>query len=163
MNKLKKLIITAMVLVLAVAIISPIQAGLTDTITVTLQPQATASISCNQSTWIPSAALGGHEQTSTTWGNLSNDGEINVSVTIKGSNTTAWTIHDTTTAHNQFVMRFYNGAAWEGFDYDEETFSSDLPAYGTDYKQFGLNVSMPSTSSTNTNQTVTITFTATAL
>jgi len=60
-------------------------------------------------------------------------------------------------------MRFYNGATWEGFDYDEETFTTDLPPTGVDYKHFGLNVSMPITSSTNDNQIVTITFTATAL
>lgn len=160
---MKKILIGVIAIVLALAMITPVQAGLTDTITVTLQPGATASITCNQSTWDPTCSLGESEQTSTTWGNLSNDGEVNVSVTIKGTNTTNWDIHDTTTAHDQFVMRFYNGATWEGFDYDEETYTSDLPASGADYKQFGLNVSMPPTSSSNDNQVVTVTFTATAL
>ena len=157
---MKKLIAILAAVVMACAFAPMASADGVETIEVTLTPNASANITCNRTAWAPGCGLGEQNRTSQTWGNLDNSGTVSVGVTIQGENTAAWTIHDTTAAHNQFLAEFYV-TGWEGYDADAETFDAGI-AYDESVN-FGLGVDMPDSTSVSATQYFTITFTATAL
>lgn len=103
---MKKITVILLLSILTIATITPLViGGNTDTINVTLNPQATADIEINQPSWSPSAALGGTEQTSASWATLSNVGQVQVDVTVKANNTAAWTL-GSSAGHNQFYLAY---------------------------------------------------------
>jgi hypothetical protein len=102
---MKKLTIGLLLLLIIATITPSVFSGNTDTIVVTLNPQATASISVNQPSWSPGAGLGGTEQTSTSWATLTNDGLIQVDVTVEANNTAAWTL-ESPIGHNKFLLSY---------------------------------------------------------
>jgi hypothetical protein len=132
----------------------------TDTIVVTLSPNATADIEVDQPTWAPSVGLGSDIQTAADWANLTNEGYVDVLVEVNATNTAAWTLAETA-AHDAFKLATIGVAKTLTVAY--QTFVADLPASGTTWQTFGLNVTMPTSSSTNISQTTTITFKATVL
>jgi hypothetical protein len=127
-------------------------------IELSLLPDATESIFCNRSEWKPSSGLGSHEATSLIWGYIENDGIIPTDVTIRATNSTAWTLN-LTVGHNKFNFSSNIGNGWLPITYLDTAFILDLDAGQN--KSFGLRTYLPTSSSTNQNQTVTITFTAT--
>jgi len=150
------LIATAM----ACAFAPLVGAGTTDTIVVTLSPSATASISVDQSIWSPVCKLGETNSTSATWATITNNGDINVRVDINASNTESWTIAGSA-GHDQFKLETLGIALT--LTASPQTFIANLPSDGGNTAQFGLKVTMPTTSSSSNTQHLTITFTATAL
>ena len=158
---MKKLIIGLVVLAM-VSLSLPVSAGNTDTITVTLSPQATIDISVSPDSWTPTASLNHSDNTTTTYFTIDTlDTDVNISIDVKASNTADWTIGDTA-SHDVFVLGITpNGGSETELTTSDQTIWDDVSP-GND-PQFGLNLDMPTTSSTSQDQTVTITFTASAL
>jgi hypothetical protein len=156
---MRKLIAILIATAMACAFAPMVGADGTETIVVTLDPQETVDITCNQTEWNPSCALNGTESTATTWGGITNTGDINVKISIEATDSVDWTI-ETTAGHDQFVLETL-GADAQGITTDPEPWITDLP--GDDVVSFGLKVTMPTTSSTSVSQETTITFTATVL
>lgn len=139
-----------------------IGAGPTDTIEVTLDPQASASITVDQSTWTPSCKLNEDNSTAIDWATITNDGDVNVSVTIDAENSENWTIAGSA-SHNQFKLEVL-GALAIVLTASPQPFITDLPTdAGDNTETLGLKITMPSTSSSSDAQHVTITFEATTL
>jgi len=160
---MKKIVVGLLITTLILSMLS-VQAG-TETITITMDPQETINIECNQSAWDPSAKLGENEATSATWGNLTNEGDVAVLVNISATNSTGWTLENTA-GHNQFNLSWTtDGSAFTLITTDDQTFDANIPASGQsgNYTTFGLKLYMPTSTSTGDVQTSTITFTATAL
>ncbi len=128
-----------------------------DKIFVTLDPQTTANISINKTTWSPTANIGESETTGLSHFNLENIGNVQVDVYVNTSNTADW-ISASSPAHNQFNLNYNKGSGWTMINTTSSIFSTDI-AYNEDV-DFGLQLYMPTSSSTNTNQQSTITFTA---
>lgn len=156
-------IIAILVGAMLCAFIAPTtMAGPTDTIVVTLTPGMTANITVTPGTWDgESAAVGAAKASSlATDFNLSNVGTGQVSVDVKATDTAAWTLAGTA-GHDAFVLET------DGPDVtlttSDQDFVNALPAEGGGvyYEEFGLSVTMPTTSSVSAAQETTITFTAT--
>ena len=159
---MRKLLIGATALVMMLAMTLPAMGDTTDTIEVTLDPSAEISISVDQATWTPTCGLGEENETATDWATITNDGEVNVTVNVKAEDSNDWTI-ESAEGHDQFVLRMYIGSSWTALTDEDQIFTEDFPPYaGADTIDFGLNVTMPTTSSTSQSQSVTITFTASA-
>jgi hypothetical protein len=159
---MKKLIAILLATVMACSFVTFAGAGDTDTINVTLTPNAIANINVNQSAWNGGAVgLGQNSSTAANWANLTNDGSVSVSVSISAVPTGVWTISPTR-GHNQFVL--LTSGIVRTLTVAPQVFINPLhPANdGTpQYANFGLTVNMPTSSSTNSSQAITITFTGT--
>lgn len=158
---MRKIIISIVVLAMAMSFIMPALGSDTDTINVTLNPQAEISILVDQGSWTPSCGLNETNETASDWANILNDGDVNASVTIDAANTEDWTIAGSAT-HNQFKLEVIGTEAIV-LTASPQAWLSDLPDAGDPGIDFGLKVTMPTSSSTNVAQHVTITFAATAL
>jgi hypothetical protein len=160
---MRKIIAILVAMAMACVFTPMIGADGTETILVTLDPSASANITCNQSAWSPSCILAGTESTSVTWGKVENTGLVAVSVVVKATDSAAWTIV-AAEAHNVFQLDITGGNA-VALTTGDQSFDSNIAAAGQagDETTFGLKVDMPTTSSTNTAQTSTITFTATVI
>jgi hypothetical protein len=134
------------------------ESGQNDTVDVTLTPSASANISVNRSTWLPSAGLGGNELSGATWANLDNTGTIQVDVTVNATDTSEWTL-EASPGHNQFNLSFTLGSGYTAITTTQSVFKNDI-AYN-ESQDFGLRVYMPTSSSSNSSQQTTITFVAT--
>ena len=99
---MNKKIVGILICLMLVAMITP-ALGDTDTIDVTLNPQATADIEVDESSWNPSCGLAGDESTAGDWATLTNNGLVQVDVTIKANNTNDW-ILSSSPGHDQFVL-----------------------------------------------------------
>jgi len=118
-EKILVLLIFGLMLMTATPVIF---AGNVDNVTVTLSPQATASISVDQSSWTPDAGLGESESTAGDWATLTNNGPVQVDVTIKANNTNDWILANSA-GHNQFsLFSLINGNLQ---DYEQYTGSKD--------------------------------------
>ena len=151
---------------LASMVFAPTTLGNTETITVTLTPAATANITIDKSTWEPGCGIGETNQTATDWGTCMNDGSVavNVTVNITADVGTVWTVSaDATPGHDEPAFAIYDNemppADWELLSTTQSEFATNI-AYDSE-QTFGLNVSMPPSTSTNVDQTFTITFVAT--
>jgi len=163
-NKDMKKLIAIIILGMMACFPFATQAGPTDQITATFNPTIDVSILLNVSTWSSTVALGLTDETATDWGNVSNNGDVDVILNVSATDTVDWTIHATTPGHDQFVF------ALTGFDdvnltttnytYDASFTANTGPP---EYHHFGLKVWMPTTSSTGDQQTTTITFSAEVL
>ncbi len=131
--------------------------GSSDKIWVTLDPQTTANITVNKSSWNPSVNIGENESTGLSFFNLDNSGNVQVDVSVNASDTMNWSIA-MSPSHNQFNLSYNTGSGWNLLDTIASSFASNL-AYDEDV-DFGLQLFMPTSSSTNSNQQSTITFTA---
>jgi hypothetical protein len=120
------------------------------------------SISLNDSAWDPgdlSIGASSYNATSDTAFNLTNEGNIKINVRISGENITfngasyTWYINETTSIDN-YTLQFKKsgGASWTPINYSNLSFVTDLQ-YNSDYftytywQQFGLNITMPTSSS----------------
>lgn len=112
----EKIVIIGILLILIIATTPSVFSGDTDDINVTLNPQATASITVNQASWSPSCSLGETEQTSGTWATLTNDGDVQVDVTIKANNTNDWTLG--TVGHDQFKLGWLVQGSVQKYEYN---------------------------------------------
>jgi hypothetical protein len=131
-------------------------------INVTLNPTATVDISCNQSVWASSAALGTSDATERAgdWANITNAGNVQVSVSVKAADADeVWTI-GATAAHNVFHINVTGTNAVEPLTAAPQSFYANMAVDA--YTHFGLALDMPTTSSTNASQHFAITFQATA-
>jgi len=160
-RNMKKILILAIVIAMISSFVMPAIAGNTDTIEVTLTPNAEADITVDQSQFNVTG-LGSHNTTATDWATLTNSGDVSVSVDVSAENTTNWELD--TVGHNSFNLTITGdgGAIAGALKWDiAETFDADILHGAT--VTFGLESYMPTSSSTNTEQTLTITFSATAL
>jgi len=113
-EKILVLLIFGLMLMTATPVIF---AGNVDNVTVTLSPQATASIIVNQSSWTPDAGLGESESTAGDWATLTNNGLVQVDVTIKANNTNDWTL-SSSAGHNKFLLQWLvKGNSEKRFEY----------------------------------------------
>lgn len=155
--------ILAILIGLAMVMVIPsAMADDTQVISVTLTPNSTAAITCNQTTWSPSCGIGGNESTTGGWGNITNSGTVYVSVAVNASDSTNWTL-EAAAGHDQFTLSVDGGdMTAEALDGNTpETFDASLANGATE--DFDLTVFMPTSSSTNTAQGFDITFVATIL
>jgi hypothetical protein len=131
----------------------------TATIALSATPSATASITCNRSTWAPPCGVGSQAATVGHWGNITNTGIVYVTIKVKVTNPGTWTIGGSA-SHNVFKM---DCTPFQGADIvltvNDQTFAANLANAAK--KDFGLSIIMPISSSTNVDQTTIITFTAT--
>ena len=103
---MNKKIVGILICLMLIALITPVL-GDTDTIDVTLNPQATASITVDQSSWNPSAGLGDSESTAGDWATLTNNGLVQVDVTIKANDTNDWSlVTPTSIGHDSFSLQY---------------------------------------------------------
>jgi len=144
--------------------IIPANAGETATITVTVTPSGTLSITVSPTTWDNGElAYGSSNSTSGGYFTVTNDGTITCKVQIKASDTTDWTL-STSAGYNQFVMKASTdgGTTWSltlttSF---QDLFSSIDPSSSD---TFDLQLTMPTSGSTSTQQTITVTLQAVSL
>ena len=144
--------------------IIPVNAGETATITVTVTPSGTLSITVSPTTWDNGElAYGSSNSTSGGYFTVTNDGTITCKVQIKASDTTDWTL-STSAGYNQFVMKASTdgGNTWSltlttSF---QDLFSSIDPSSSD---TFDLQLTMPTSGSTSTQQTITVTLQAVSL
>lgn len=159
---MRKLIAILLATVMACSFVTFAGAGDTDSIAVTLTPNAIANILVNQSTWNGGAVgLGQNSSTAANWANLTNEGSVSVSVAISVANPTIWTISPTR-GHNQFVL--LTSGIVKTLTVAPQVFINPLMPKNDgspQYANFGLTVNMPTSSSTNSSQVITITFTGT--
>jgi hypothetical protein len=99
--------------------------------------------------------------TNTTDFTLDNNGTVQVDVTVVGTNSAGWTL-DTSAGHNQFALdyKLNDTGDWTDITTTPVTFASDLAH--DQYKEFGLQIALPTTTSQTSTQNLQITFTATA-
>ena len=165
MKKIKAILTACMMVSLAGMLFAPSTMGANESINVTLTPDATANITLDQNSWDgEGAGIGEFGQTAENWGNCTNDGSVAVDVTvnISADADTEWTVSaDATAGHDEPAFAIYDNDAtnWELLNTTHSTFKSNL-AYNA-VQPFGLNVSMPPSTSTNVDQNFTITFVAT--
>ena len=144
--------------------IIPVNAGETATITVTVTPSGTLSITVSPTTWDNGElAYGSSNSTSGGHFTVTNDGTITCKVQIKASDTTDWTL-STSAGYNQFVMKASTdgGTTW-GLTLTtsfQDLFSSIDPSSSD---TFDLQLTMPTSGSTSTQQTITVTLQAVSL
>lgn len=93
-----------MAIITTIAMFSSISAN-NENIVITLDPQATISISLNQNSWQPDCAIGDGESTELDWATITNNGDITVDVTVNATNTTDW-ILGTSVGHNIFNLAY---------------------------------------------------------
>jgi len=162
---MKKVEIGILIGILLVGILQPVLAE-SDTVTVTVTPSGTVSITISPtSVDFGTVAYGSSVNTTTNYFTLSNNGTLAVSVTVKGSNTTSWTL-GSTPAYNVFRLIVTKNSAWGDADditltTSDQTFLSSLEPDNS--QTFGLKLDMPTGGDTTAQQTITVTFTATAL
>ena len=161
---MRKQILVLLVALAMTSIVPLVGAGNTATINVTLNPQTTININVNRSgVWTSNAALGTTDATATNYFNLTNDGNVAITVTATGNNTHDWLLADEP-AHNAFVMDITGDHAMN-LTVTHDAFAAMVPLHdgiGDTYINFGLKVYMPTTSSTAAEQHFAITFKATA-
>lgn len=100
-----------------------------------------ASITVTPSTWDQgSLALGSSNETSGPYFNLSNEGDVAINVTVKGSNATnssgfSWNLTSTSATNNFTVEYKKDGdAGWSNINLTYDTFVTDLPiGWGKDF------------------------------
>lgn len=109
-------------------------------------------------TWYPGCGIGGNDSTTGDYYNLSNEGTVQVDVTIAGANTTDWTL-GTSAGHNVTNVSYDVSGTWDVFTWEAESFADNLA--WDEWQNFDLQIYMPTSTSTATNQTITVTFTAT--
>ena len=111
MNGMKTIVSIAIGLMMIATIVPMmpnVKASDNDNIIITMNPGGTASITCTQSTWSPSVSIGGNAATAPDWGTVTNDGTVQVDVSVNATNTAAWTI-GSSSANNQFQMQWGTG------------------------------------------------------
>ena len=116
------------------------------------------SAGAGQATWYPGCGIGGNDATTGDFYNLSNEGTVQVDVTIAGANTTDWTL-GTSPGHNVTNVSYDISGTWNVFTWESETFVDDLA--WNEWQNFDLQIYMPTSTSTANNQEITVTFTAT--
>jgi hypothetical protein len=160
----KKKCTIALVVMVALASFGamPLQGDSTQYITVVLSVNADAEISVNKSIWTANnAGVGECAQTTTDWGLLDNTGvvDVDVAINITKKEGTVWDVsEDGEAGHNKPAFRFYRDS-WQILNETQQTFYAALSHQSS--TTFGLNVTMPSSTSTNQDQNFTITFVAT--
>jgi hypothetical protein len=108
---MKKILAVLLSIILCAFSAPMIYAGESDTILVTMDPQATINITVNPSTWMPNVALGNINASDTDTFTLTNeDGRLMVDVTINASDSTGWLL-GSSPAHNQFQLQYGAGAS----------------------------------------------------
>jgi hypothetical protein len=160
-TNMKKIIAILVAIAMACTFAPMVGADGTEQIEVTLSPNATANITCNQTVWAPSCGLAGTESTSVTWGKVVNAGTVAVNVSARAidSLSLAWTLENAE-GHDMFQLDI-TGANSVALTTEDKVFDGSMA--WDDETTFGLKVDMPTSSSTNTNQITVITFTATVL
>jgi hypothetical protein len=160
-EKIMKKLLAMLIAISMAAVFAPMASADSDVILVTLTPGATADVYVNQTTWSPTATLGNWEATSATWGLVQNNGTVAVDVDVKAEDTASWTLAGAAAA-DTFVLEILGDNAIT-LTTGDQTWEDPLEANGVGGYQesFGLNVTMPTSSSTNTAQTTNITFTST--
>lgn len=145
------------------AVFTPSVMGNNQEIQITLTPNATATISCNQTDWAPGCGINEEAWTSANWGAINNTGSVSVSVDVNASDSGDWNLSSSAIGNDQFRFNITGAELSEHwFNGDTSaTFDSDLP-YDTS-ETFRLGVQMPSSTSTNSTQQFKVTFVATAL
>lgn len=133
----------------------------TATITVTVTPSGTLSITVNPTTWA-NGQLSYGSSNSTTGGyfNVTNDGTVSCKVQIKASDTADWTL-GSSAGYNQFVMQASTdgGSTWSltlSTTFQDLFAKIDPSAYST----FDLKLTMPTSGSSTSQQTITVTLQA---
>lgn len=124
------------------------------------------SLSINVTPWNWNAGTinyNSYNNTSKTYFNLTNKGNVKINVKIHGENITwdgnIWHINDTT-GENNFTLEYAkNDSSWVNIDYTNSSFRENLYPWNsskwwfykiwpyTYWQQFGLNLSMPTSSS----------------
>lgn len=155
---MKKIIVSLFAIMMISTFMMPASADEIQTITITVENYAVASILLNETAWATSAPLGDSE---TELFNLENNGSVTVDVAIRASNTTNWFI-DSSPAHNNFALRYNNTGGAVGdveISWPDSTFYEGMAHDGD--VDFVLTLLLPVTSSVATAQEITVTFTAT--
>lgn len=165
MKKIKAILTACMMVTLAGMLFAPSTIGSEESIAVTLTPSADANITLDQDTWHPGCGIGEINETNTDWGTCTNDGSVrcNVTINITEDAGTVWEVLDAYQAdpgNDNVCFGFYDIGTTSWKDLYETSVDFGTIAYGSS-QTFGLNVTMPSSTSTNTDQTFTITFVAT--
>ena len=161
---MRKLIAILIATVMACAFVPLVGADSTDTIVVTLQPSGTVSITVSPATWGPVCAIASSNTSATDAFTITNAGSVQVNVTVEATNTEAWVLAGSA-SHNQFWMQYQNATSGLiDLANAPATFLSNFPSAGGGVAtwDFGLKITMPTSSSTNEEQHSTITFSATA-
>ncbi len=149
-------------LFLAVVITLPITSGGNEKIYIPMNNNAVTDIVVTPSSWLHyELLLANTTSTNLTAFTLDNNGTVQVDVTIVGNNSEGW-ILSTSPGYNQFVMKFRlnNSDNWILITTSPIVFCYNLSH--DEYKQFGLQLSLPTSTSETTKQNWKITFTATA-
>ena len=156
-----KKIMPIMIAGLIVAGLIPVNASDTATITVTVTPSGTLSITVSPTSWDNGQlSYGSSNSTSSGYFTVTNDGTITCKVQIKGSDTTDWTLASSA-GYNQFVMEVSTdgGSNWDfalTTSY-QDLFTSINPSSSD---TFDLKLTMPTSGSTSSQQTITVTLQA---
>jgi hypothetical protein len=116
------------------------------------------SIRCNRTSWNISGNTGTSQQTLLTWANISNTGNEAVDVEISASNASVWYLKESP-GYNAFNLSSNLGLGWNLINYSKVPFLLNFEA--GQYKQFGLQVYLPTSASATKNQTTIITYTIT--
>jgi long-subunit acyl-CoA synthetase (AMP-forming) len=156
---MRKIIIGLIAVMMVSMMTMPTMADTTQTIVITIENYAEASIILNETTWYTIAPLDSNE---TKPFNLMNNASVTVDVDIKATNTTNWKIMSSSGA-NDFALQFNNTGGLLGTEtitYTDSTFYNGL-TYDGDV-DFVLTLYLPTSSSVATPQEITVTFTATA-
>jgi len=123
------------------------------------------TFSLNRSTWhVGSIDLGDNATTSNI--NLTNTGDVNIDVQIKGANATnstydfTWNLTSTQT-HNNFTLQYNKtggGGTWTEITTAYAAFVTSLPPSGTNWQTFDLRIFMANTTDKLYNMSFDITF-----
>lgn len=106
---MRKLIAILIAIAMCAFSVPMVGAGESDTILVTMDPQATLNITVNPTNWMPNVALGNINASNTDAFTLTNeDGRLMVDVTINASDSTGWLL-GSSPAHNQFQLQYGTG------------------------------------------------------
>lgn len=155
---MKKIIVSIFAIMMISTFMMPASADEEQTITITIENYAEASIKLNETEWATSAPL---DDSETELFNLENNGSVTVDVDIKATDTTNWVIQSDP-GHNIFALRYNNTGGAVG---DVEITNADLTFYeGLAHDgdvDFVLTLLLPVTSSVASAQEITVTFTAT--
>ena len=158
---MKKLIILAICFAMICSFVLPAGAGSNDSTTINISLTDTADILVVNSTggdvWDTTGGLGA-TLTSPTF-TISNEGYVQVDVTINATDTAAWTL-ETAPEHNQFTLMQNQTGSW--VDIPEDAAISFLSNFAWDGNEtFEFQMELPTSSSTATGQQITVTFEAT--
>ncbi len=152
----------ALVMLVSFAALPSINAG-TETISVVLNSSPpSANISVSPPEYQPPCPIAGSNQTTGGVYNLTNEGLVQVDVTINASGTADWTLGDA--GHNQFNLTYNSTSSWVAITNSAESFVTNFPPQGSGsdhWQTFDLGVDMPTSTSTADVQYTNITFVAT--